>query len=222
MPKGLQGFQKGHPNIYGFQKGHKSFLTEESKRKIGEFQKGRKMSEESKKKLSLSRKGIIFSEEQKKKIGIANSTHTLSKTRFYKSWQGMRTRCYNPNDQSYNSWGGRGITVCDEWLDFQGFYDDMFPDYCEHAYQFGEKETTIERIDVNGNYNPNNCRWATWKEQANNTRNSCFIKYKGKKQTIAEWAREFNIKDATLRNRIKRGKSIKNIFRKINSYVRKK
>lgn len=96
----------------------------------------------------------------------ANTTHGEEGTRLYGIWRGMKSRCYNPNVQKYKDYGGRGIKICEEWLDdFQAFYDWAM----SHGYT---DALSIDRIDVDGNYEPSNCRWATAKEQRHNRRDT--------------------------------------------------
>lgn len=111
--------------------------------------------------------------------------------------RGMKERCYNPNTQSYHSYGGRGITICDEWLaDTNAF--------CSWAESNGYKKgLSIERIDVNQGYNPQNCKWIPMSEQCYNLRKSVKITFNGKTQTLAQWADELGIPHQTLHNRIR-------------------
>lgn len=111
-------------------------------------------------------------------------THSLSKSRVYKCWTSIKDRCFRTNCKSYKNYGGRGITICDEWKnDFQVFYD--------WAMQNGySDELTIDRIDNNGNYCPENCRWVDMKVQANNTRRNVIMN-NGK--TLLEFCEENNL-----------------------------
>lgn len=118
----------------------------------------------------------------------------------YNTWRNITSRCGNKKHPEYYLYGGRGIIMCDRWKEkgkgFMNFAEDM-----------GEKPSnihSIDRIDVNENYEPGNCRWATKKEQSNNRRDNVKIDYNGESLTIAEWAAKLNIKYSTLRDRIRK------------------
>lgn len=137
-----------------------------------------------------------YKKESDKAPNEKNKTHGLSTTRLYKIYLKMIQRCYNKSTKNYKIYGGRGISVCDEWHnDFMSFYNwAVLNGYADNL--------TIDRINVNGNYEPNNCRWATVKQQANNTRVNKIVKYAGKSQTISEWADEIGMNYQTLYDRI--------------------
>jgi hypothetical protein len=123
------------------------------------------------------------------------TTHGMKKSSEYNSWKGMKMRCVNQNDTSYKNYGARGITVCDRWLNsFENFLADM-----------GKKPSTkhsIERIDVNGNYEPLNCKWADAKEQGLNKRNSVVLTINGITKPIGQWAKDIGISHSGLQWRI--------------------
>ena len=124
-------------------------------------------------------------------------------SRIYSIWLDIKTRCCNINSKNYKNYGARGITVCDSWKNsFDNFYNDMYKSYQEHVDKFGEKQTTIDRIDVNGNYELDNCRWATLKEQANNKTNTLFVTYNSVTKSVGEWADITGIPITKLRRRI--------------------
>lgn len=102
------------------------------------------------------------------KIGKATTTHGMSKTNFYKVWENINTRLTCKTHKTYKHYGGRGIKC--EWKRFEDFYRDMYGSYLIHLKQYGKRDTTIDRINVNGNYSKSNCKWATRSEQNRNQR----------------------------------------------------
>lgn len=119
----------------------------------------------------------------------------MSKTRLYNTWSNMKDRCKNPNSKYFSRYGGRGISVCDDWEDFERFM--------EWATTNGyTDEMTIDRIDNDGNYCPENCRWITMKEQENNRSNNRLFTLNGKTQSLALWCDEFNQSYKTVYKRI--------------------
>lgn len=130
-----------------------------------------------------------------------------SQTRLYNIWRKMKNRCFSPGCDAYERYGGRGITVCQEWSSFKNFR--------KWALENGYKDDlSIDRIDNNGNYCPENCRWATAKQQMNNKSDNHLITFKGKTQTLAQWSEELEINRYTLFNRIDRGMSVEEAFTK--------
>ena len=125
-----------------------------------------------------------------------NLKHNMTHTRIYRIWISMRNRCYYKKNIAYKNYGGRGITIYEEWKDdFMNFYN--------WAINNGYKDDlTIDRIDVNGNYEPNNCRWVDMKQQQNNRRNNRTIIYKNKKYTLSELSNFLKISNQTLLWRI--------------------
>ena len=124
--------------------------------------------------------------------------HNGKGTRLYSIWKGMKTRCYNKNQPAYRMYGGRGITVCDEWLhDFPAFRDWAI----SHGYS---DDLTLDRKDNSLGYSPSNCRWITYQEQANNTRRNIVIEYNGEKGTVAMLCRKYNVNPFLIYDRITR------------------
>jgi hypothetical protein len=131
--------------------------------------------------------------------GCAQNTHGMSNTKAHRRWANMLSRCRCKTHPQYKYYGGRGITVCEEWFKFENFYADMGD--CP-------KGLTIERIDNEGNYEPFNCKWATYKEQANNKRQRqdwLLFEFKGKKLNRLQWAKKMGLGYVTLCHRLKIG-----------------
>lgn len=134
---------------------------------------------------------------------MGNIKHGFYGTRFYRIWADMKRR--GLSTKGYKTYKEHGISVCDRWLKFENFRDDMYAEYMKHSMVHGEKDTTIERVDNLGDYKPSNCKWATWAEQRLNKSNNRYLEYNGDTLCLSDWARRFNIGEATLRLRISLG-----------------
>ena len=132
------------------------------------------------------------------------TTHGFCHNRFYEIWKGIKQRCLNKNSLAFKHYGGRGIKICGRWLKFENFRDDMYGSYLKHVKKFGEKNTQIERIDNNGDYSPDNCKWATDIEQKNNTRLNILITHNGQTLSLSQWATKFKISYSVLYQRVRR------------------
>ena len=132
------------------------------------------------------------------------SSHGMTGTREYASWNAMHGRCNNLKSKDYKNWGGRGIEVCDSWNSFENFYKDM-----------GDKPTpnhSIERINNDGNYCKENCRWATKKEQQRNHRGNKVLSFEGLSLTVAEWVEKTGVTRAMIDYRLAKGFSMNKVL----------
>lgn len=135
--------------------------------------------------------GCLSSEMIKK----ARTKHGMCGTRIYRAWRNMKDRCSNPNTPRYKDYGARGITVCEEWNNFESFY--------EWAKLCGYNDNlTLDRIDNDKGYCPENCRWITMEQQQYNKRTTHYLTYKGETKSMAEWAKIKDINIQTLAARI--------------------
>ncbi len=128
-------------------------------------------------------------------------THGMTGSITYASWIAMRGRCNDPADPTYDRYGGRGIRVCKRW-------DESFEAFLEDMGERPSKDVSIDRRDVNGNYEKTNCRWATRKEQCRNRRSNRRVTFAGECLTVTEWAERTGIRKGTLRQRLDRGWSV--------------
>lgn len=136
-----------------------------------------------------------------------NYKHGMCRTRLCRIWYQMRRRCNNPNYPEFQYYGGRGIKVCDEW-------EKDFSSFKKWAEKTGyTDELSIDRIDPDKGYSPDNCRWATNKEQCNNKRSNIRITYNGKTQTLAQWCEELNLNYQAARARCAKGASVEKILK---------
>jgi len=137
--------------------------------------------------------------------GTFQKSHGCSKTKLYGVWCGMKERCNNPNNKRFDRYGGRGIKVCDDWNDFSTFQLWSI----QNGYRDG---LTIDRINNDGMYSPDNCRFVTRAEQNRNYSRNHLITYNGETKCIADWANETGIKASTLSIRLKRWNDLDKVF----------
>jgi len=145
---------------------------------------------------------------------LQNSTESNQKLKtnlniLHIKWRNMLLRCENPKNSGYKNYGGRGIKVCDRWHDYKNFQEDLLESFIKHIEIYGLKETTLDRIDVNGNYEPNNVRWATKKEQANNRRNNRMV---AEDLNCTQLVEKYELNYGTTWNRLNKGWSIEKIL----------
>lgn len=145
--------------------------------------------------------------------------HGMTGTKIFFTWQRILDRCNNKNGKNYKGYGGRGITVCNEWLKFENFRDDMYESYLKHCQKFGEKNTSIDRIDNNGDYCKKNCRWATTKQQNRNRRSNIYLKFKDKEMILADWAKHIGVSFKCLRGRLNRGWTVEQTLTLPHGYL---
>lgn len=137
----------------------------------------------------------------KRRVHEVRSKGNFTHTRLYHTWENMKARCLNKNSPEYHNYGGRGITICDEWRDdFSKFRNWAINNGWDETHN--KFEISLDRINVNGNYEPSNCRWATYKEQVNNQRRSRRWIYNGVAYTLVEISEKFNINPMALRSRL--------------------
>ena len=142
---------------------------------------------------------------QRESVGKINRTHGRSRTPEYRIWTQMKSRCYNPNTTDYKYYGGKGIKVCDKWVNsFESFFMDM-----------GKRPSllhTIDRIENNTDYTPENCKWATRKTQTRNRSNTKTLTYKGETKPMAAWAEILGLNYTTVQSRVARGWDVNDII----------
>lgn len=141
---------------------------------------------------------------QKERAAEINGRHFKTGTPEYQAWAHMRQRCTNPNSKDFKNYGGRGIGICARWESFESFLSDM-----------GSRPTpqhTVDRINNENNYGPDNCRWATRAEQNSNTRQNRWLTFKGRTMTTSQWARFMGVPDTILHKRVCRGWSVERVL----------
>ena len=139
-----------------------------------------------------------------------NYKHGMRHTQIYRSWLHMKERCTNKRCKDFKNWGGRGIKCL--WKSFEEFRDDMYESYQSHIKKFEEENTSIDRIDNNGDYCKENCRWATRTEQSRNKRNSIYFKFRGQNKSMPEWCEILGMPYKAVQHRYYRGWSVERIL----------
>lgn len=138
--------------------------------------------------------------------------HGMSNTRIFHIWRSMLQRCENPKNRAYHRYGGRGIKVCERWHEFTNFYNEMGTP---------KEGMSLDRRDNDGDYTPENTRWATKKEQAQNTAINRMITFNGETKCLAEWASEYDLNPQTLASRLDMGIDIKSALT-MKKYAKRK
>lgn len=136
--------------------------------------------------------------------------HGMSRSKFYRVYMKIIERCYSKNCKDYKQYGGRGI-IC-EWKSFECFKKDMYPSFVISLKKNGKTNTTIDRINVNGNYSKKNCKWSTYKEQERNRTNTVYLTFKGKTLCVSEWAEILGVTTGFIHLRRYRGWSVQRIL----------
>ena len=138
---------------------------------------------------------------RKESLSKISKTHGMTKSRIYQCWSDMMTRCRNSKDKHYKWYGARGIMICEKWLSFDGFYEDMQDGYAD--------DLTLDRIDVDGNYEKSNCKWSTVQEQCDNRRSNHYITYQGITDTLTNTCKRCNVSRSLVTDRLKTGWDVK-------------
>ena len=147
-------------------------------------------------------------------IGNVNRKYKRVSKRLYGVYKSMLSRCQDTNHREYHNYGGRGIKICSEWLGevgYDSFSEWAFSNGYDETLKFGE--CTLDRIDTNGNYEPNNCRWITNKEQQSNRRDCIILEYNGEKHNVVQWSEILNISEHKIRYHLRKGRTLEQILK---------
>lgn len=148
--------------------------------------------------------------------------HGMFGTRFYQIWCGIKQRCLYKKHNRYKNYGGRGIKICNKWLDFTGFQEDMYESYKNSCKIIGEENISIDRIDTNENYTKKNCKWSSPTEQAQNRTNNHLLKFNGEIKTISQWEKLLGFKRGLIQGRLNRDWPVEDVLSKKRWTVMKK